>query len=242
MTMINKSRAAAVHFFPVFGFMFLNLLGGGLCSMITGDPILGTLLGDIIIIFAGVFWYKRMVIPFHDKITDMSVKTALFYTAVLIMVYMGSQVGSLWVGVMFPGTLETFHSNVQMNAPVYLLLTVFVAPVAEEVLFRGVCYTQMRKVFGPVFACLLSTVFFAVLHATPSQVYLSLMCGLLFCVVYELTGSILYSMSLHFMYNVLCIVVGSVPVSNLVLAFAIQVVTWAVVLSLYVKVIHRAHN
>lgn len=242
MTVIKKSKAAFVHFLPIFGFIFLNLLGGSLCSVITGDPILGTLLGDIIIIFAGGFWYRYMVVPFHDEMVDMSVKTALFYTAVLAIVYVGSQVGSLWVGVIFPGTLETFHSNVQMNISAYFLLTVFIAPVAEELLFRGACYTQMRKVFGPIPACLLSTALFAFLHSTPSQVYLSMMCGLLFCVVYELTGRILYSVALHFMYNVLCMIVGNVPVSNLALAFLIQIATWVVIFSLYVKVIHRAHH
>jgi membrane protease YdiL (CAAX protease family) len=55
-------------------------------------------------------------------------------------------------------------------------LAVLLAPVAEEVLFRLVCYDSLRQVVRPSTAALVSATAFALVHRVPEQV--PALCGL----------------------------------------------------------------
>lgn len=234
-TMLKRGRRALVTLLPIFAFLFLNMFGGHMCSVIMGDSISGTILGDFILIGTAGFWYKEMRVPFH-RTRDMSVKRGLYFVIILLFTWFASQAGSLWVSYILPGNVADRLSVIHQHWGAYLFLTICVAPIAEELMFRGVFYTQFRKLFNPTFACIISTAVFSFMHVTPANIYIAVVSGLLFCGAYELTDSLLYNVALHVMYNVLCVTIGVVPVSNLYIAFALQVVMWVCIVFLYQKI------
>jgi len=78
---------------------------------------------------------------------------------------------------------------------------VIVAPVTEEVLFRGYLYPASKRFIGRWAALLFTSLVFAVAHANAmALVPLILLAGLL-TVAYELTGSLWAPVAIHMLFN-----------------------------------------
>lgn len=235
---LKHPKRVAMTLLPVVVFFVLNLLGGYICAYILDDSITGTIMGDVILLVTGGFWYYYMRIPFR-AVHDIGRKQTLLFTLLLLFTWYSSQMGAMFIGAIFPNTLDEFHEGIQVNLTAYMILTVLVAPAAEELMFRGVFYTQMRKLFGPAAACFVSTLIFALMHSTPSQLYLAFICGILFCTIYELTSSMIYSVILHTVYNLLCVFVGTVVPKSFWYLVLMQVLMIVVIVYLFISVIRK---
>lgn len=100
-----------------------------------------------------------------------------------------------------------------MNAPAWLTLisiSVF-APFFEEWLCRGIVLRGMLKKFGPAWAIILSSLFFAIIHMNIWQGIPAFLIGLVFGYVYYKTGSLKLTMLMHFTNNTLAYVLGQIP-------------------------------
>jgi membrane protease YdiL (CAAX protease family) len=84
------------------------------------------------------------------------------------------------------------------------VVAVAMAPLFEEILFRGFLYTTLRKYLGPALAMLGSAAIFAALHPL-FGFYQILVLGLVFAYVYERTGNLFVPMVLHMIHNGLVI-------------------------------------
>ena len=82
-----------------------------------------------------------------------------------------------------------------------LLLGAVVAPLAEEVFFRGFVYPGLRRQWGVVWGIVISSALFAVVHAIPGVVPAIFAMGLILAALYELTGSLWPSIALHAIIN-----------------------------------------
>lgn len=82
-----------------------------------------------------------------------------------------------------------------------LVMAVVVAPVAEEIIFRGFLYPAAKKYAGAFISAVATSLLFAGLHGhLPS---LPALCTLAICLVlaYEKTGSLLVPMIMHAVFN-----------------------------------------
>jgi membrane protease YdiL (CAAX protease family) len=78
---------------------------------------------------------------------------------------------------------------------------VIVAPVAEEIIFRGYFYGVIRRFGGRIPAILTSSLLFAAIHVhLPSMLGLGLLAVIL-CLLYERTGSLWATMTMHAAFN-----------------------------------------
>ena len=95
--------------------------------------------------------------------------------------------------------------NVFIN---FLTVSVF-APFFEEWLCRGmVLRGLLSKKIKPVWAILISAVFFGVIHLNPWQAVPAILLGLLFGYVYYKTGSLKLTMLMHFANNTFVLVLS----------------------------------
>ncbi|MDY6906333.1 MAG: CPBP family intramembrane glutamic endopeptidase [Thermodesulfobacteriota bacterium] len=98
-----------------------------------------------------------------------------------------------------------------MEVGLYYLTGVVIAPIAEEVLFRGVIYGFFRQ-FGIVTAIVLTTVIFAALHLTTTTVpVIQAVGGVLFCIAYEKEKNLMAPIVIHMMGNGAILAAGLVP-------------------------------
>lgn len=75
------------------------------------------------------------------------------------------------------------------------------APVAEELVFRGLIFRVARDRWGPGRAALLSGLFFGVAHWQPWSLFGLVALGILLAGLYHLTGSLLAPIAAHATHN-----------------------------------------
>lgn len=99
------------------------------------------------------------------------------------------------------------EGNIWIN---FLSVSIF-APIFEEWLCRGmVLRGLLGKGMKPLWAVILSAVFFAVIHANPWQAIPAFMIGCLFGYVYYRTGSLKLTMLMHFTNNTFSLIISNV--------------------------------
>lgn len=81
------------------------------------------------------------------------------------------------------------------------LLAGFVAPFAEELLFRGVLYRWIRDRWGYIPALLLSSLLFGIAHVDPLVAVTAFVAGLVLAWSYERSGSLWTPVLVHVVYN-----------------------------------------
>lgn len=100
--------------------------------------------------------------------------------------------------------IQIFESapTVAQRIPI-ILLAVVIAPVAEELAFRGYLYGVIKRYFGAIPALVLSGILFALVHQNLPSFFPLLVLASVFALAYELSGSLLVPMTMHALFNAL---------------------------------------
>lgn len=129
--------------------------------------------------------------------------------------------------VPFPeGWTQSYSERVELVrlAPAWMLYlsSVVVAPLAEELVFRGLVYRSLKGGMPRLLAAALSSLLFAVLHGTIVWMLYTFLLGVLLCVLYERTRSLLACIACHVAFNIM----GQIPLVG-VLPDAVTVAVFA---------------
>ena len=107
----------------------------------------------------------------------------------------------------------------QTQAPVKLVylgvLTMVMGPVVEEIVFRGVAYSALRKRLGVVGAAGGSALIFALAHGNAAQTLPIFGMGMVLALLYEHTGNLIAPMAFHAVNNTLAFVLTMFVVSTM---------------------------
>lgn len=74
-------------------------------------------------------------------------------------------------------------------------------PLAEELLFRGIIFAELRRAFKPAVAILLNALIFAVFHMNLPQAGYVFVAGIVFAAAYYWSESLWLPIVLHMVYN-----------------------------------------
>lgn len=125
---------------------------------------------------------------------------------IIILLWISTQIMALCISQNVDVTgMEAYSEAVSSDIGLYLVLAIFVAPLAEEFLFRGFMMQTWKRCTGPLVAGLLSAALFAVIHGTLLHLPVAFLMGLFNAMLYELTGQIDYSVISHVLYNFLSV-------------------------------------
>ncbi len=94
-------------------------------------------------------------------------------------------------------------------APLLLLSGAIVAPIAEEVVFRGYLYKAFRDQFKPIYAVGLNAALFSLLHFELRAVLWLFILGVALAYVYEKTGNLVAPITLHMLNNTVAFLFSS---------------------------------
>ena len=92
-----------------------------------------------------------------------------------------------------------------------LIATVIVAPIVEEIVFRGLILSRLNKVINTVLALILSSSIFATLHGHILWIAYTFVLGILFGIVAIKMNSILPSIIFHMSFNLAGMFVDMIP-------------------------------
>ncbi|WP_407463373.1 CPBP family intramembrane glutamic endopeptidase [Methanobrevibacter sp.] len=128
------------------------------------------------------------------------------------------------------GLVFTVHAPSFLNAagpgftdPLTLFLgfivAVFIAPIAEELLFRGVIFNRLKIRKGAPFAIVVSSIIFGSLHFYGGAPFLHVITattfGMLMCVFYMKYDNILMNIAVHFLGNLLVYINDYTPLLSI---------------------------
>ncbi len=103
---------------------------------------------------------------------------------------------------MVQDTVDLFQKTKDMDVLVLMAITaVIVAPICEEVVFRGYIYPALKRFSGPWVGALVTALFFSVAHGSLAALLPLFIFGLVLVFLYEWTGSIWAPIAAHLLFN-----------------------------------------
>jgi membrane protease YdiL (CAAX protease family) len=168
-----------------------------------------TLVQDVIFVGTAVFFASMTMRP---RAWHFGLRRARFWPAVgwaALGWFSYFAVSAVYVALVDPevdqGITEALGADEgTLGLIVAGIMVVAVAPVAEEVFFRGFFYGALRSRFSVLPAAAINGALFGVIHYSPDAVAalppLAVL-GFVFCLVYEKTGSLFPVIALHAINN-----------------------------------------
>ncbi len=100
-----------------------------------------------------------------------------------------------------PNTMEDFLEEM-MKHPLGIFATVIMAPLMEELLFRGAIQGHLMRIWkNPLWAIVMSSLLFGVVHGNPAQIPFAFSVGLVLGWMYYVSGSLVPCFFMHFVNN-----------------------------------------
>jgi len=192
---------------------------GAFLSAGGGDPTnnsafnqIATVIQDVVFIGAAILFAARTGRP---KAWQFGIRRSRFWPSVG---WAAAGIGAFWVFAIVysvivrpkgeQDTLDSLGTNDSHLALVCAaVLVIVIAPVAEEFFFRGFFYRALRSRFSVAPAAIIDGVLFGAIHfqgaSTLEILPVLAALGIMFCLVYERTGSLFTTIALHSLNNLI---------------------------------------
>ena len=95
------------------------------------------------------------------------------------------------------------NTTTGLEAVGYYIGVGILIPVIEEIIFRGIIMGEFRSTMKPDIAVFLAAFVFGIMHMQPIQIVYAFVCGLILGYVYLYSGSLLMSIGIHILFNLL---------------------------------------
>ncbi len=147
----------------------------------------------------------------HMHWRSLGLAVLMFAVITLISVNLVSAATVNWLKDIWPElepqeTVKAFQESGSITFKILVIIAaVVIAPLAEEILFRGFVYGVLKRYTDAPFAALSSSLMFAVIHMHVGSLLPLWMLAVLFCLAYEITGCLLVPMLLHAIFNAMSI-------------------------------------
>ncbi len=117
---------------------------------------------------------------------------------------------------------------------IQLLTAGIVAPIVEELIFRGLVYRRTKKMTGTIAAAILSAALFGVFHGNWVQAPYAFIIGIMAVFVYEKFKSIVAPIMLHMSANILSVLIMTLASSDTPTVDSLNIDTLSYVSSLII--------
>lgn len=165
-------------------------------------------MGVMYLIGFPVFWLLTRRIPVTEQISGQKWsfwKLAGTFLICLSIVYIGNMIGqflmflvSRIIGRPMYNAIEDLVN--QLNPWLVLLITVIIAPVVEEIMFRKILIDRIIH-YGQGVAVVASGVLFGLVHGNFYQFFYACALGMIFAYIYVKTGRLRYTILFHLLIN-----------------------------------------
>ena len=212
----------------VFAGFFLATMAATLARAKDGDGLRGDI--DVVLqsallfvaftagILAFLHYARRRRIGELFGLTRLSMPVALAFAAGLVLAALPLASGAnllamrLLEGPVTPQPLVELFSQVagkgdRLAIAKIVFAGVIVAPICEELLFRGFFYGVWKRYLGPLGAGFLSCLLFAAFHTSLAAFAGLFVLAVCFNLAYERTGSLLVPIGMHALFNLLNLLV-----------------------------------
>lgn len=106
--------------------------------------------------------------------------------------------------------VESYNSTESGNTIIAIVVTVLMAPIVEEIIFRGLIYTRLKSGMPIMAAAILSSLIFGLMHGNLIWGSYAFVLGMLLVWVFEKFKSLAANILVHFAFNVVGVLMGFV--------------------------------
>ncbi len=159
---------------------------------------------------------KRKIKGLHKKYENVDTIKYLLIVPVGLFVMLSANIFvSLLTAFMPKAMTDTYNATEKIiydsSFTVQLLAAAIVAPIIEELIFRGIIFNRMKNVFMYPMAIIFSSFIFGVYHGNFVQAPYAFIIGIIACLLYDryrnITAPILFHMSANFFSLLLTVLV-----------------------------------
>ena len=175
--------------------------------------------------------------------SKMSLKTIFLIVLVNVFFSYGMLYLSIFAANYIPGFKSLFISSSFITANSLagagaIFSTVFISPICEELLFRGIFLNRLRLFVPTSFAIAITSILFGALHSYGSVIS-AIVFGVCMCIIYLKTNNILTCIFAHFINNLLAEILVHIDSGNLIFTNNIFIVLFSIlaIVSFYLIVI-----
>lgn len=183
-------------------FLFLSLQldlinSAGSSLLLIAPQLLMLIPIALVFLWRKVSWQEIGFFPF--KWADVAIGIGL-----LIFVYFLTIINNLIMTLLGIITqAETIFEVLEQidSLAVFAIATTVIAPIFEEIFFRGFLFKGFRQKYGWKIALILSALIFSLFHGQVATLLPTFLLGALFAYMHQRTGSIIPSIIMHFLVN-----------------------------------------
>lgn len=188
-------------------------------------PIFMTCILDFIVVVLGFIYRKKLDLYFTKSKMEAFDKS--LFIIIFAAVFLFGQFAGLWLYDNFPSlTYATYKADMASEIFSSVLLSLFLAPAAEEILIRGVVFQGWCRSTNPWIALILQALLFSVMHGTSVHLIPTFMFAIFEGVLYVHSKNLCYCVGTHILYNCLAFNIGGFSV----FAYLEEPYMWAPVL------------
>ena len=165
----------------------------------------------ICIIFYFIFRLNGTFSSFKQDLIDVFSKETLKNILIVVILNIFLSYGFLYlsdvilnalpdIGSLIDFQMSSAYLNNSLVAVGSFIATVFISPVSEELIFRGVLLNRLKTIVPTLFSILISSLLFASLH-TYGSIIAAFIFGICMAILYLKTDNILVPIFAHFLNN-----------------------------------------
>lgn len=144
---------------------------------------------------------------------------------------------------LMPSVAEEYMNNLSAIleiTPRMLLQVCLIAPIIEELFFRGLIFSLMSKLLPFIFANVVQAIVFGIYHGNVVQVVYAFILGMFIGYILFITGSIVYTIVLHMSINLTGMFIDRiVPMDEALIVRMVIMTISFVIIYLLVKNIYK---
>lgn len=177
--------------------VFANIIGG--------DIMISTIIAQVLVYAVTIpiaIWLlrkrgmKKPILSFSFRSTD---PLTIIWGFLLIFI-MGVVIEPL-IDIFPAEYLNEVNKIITESGGIGMLMVVVMAPVLEEILFRGLIQNSASREYGPVRGILIASAIFGIIHLVPQQVINAFFCGIILGYIYYRTKSLIPVIAIHLLNN-----------------------------------------
>ncbi|MBW9146181.1 CPBP family intramembrane metalloprotease [Clostridium sp. CM027] len=187
----------------------LNLFSGRFEKVV---PYIIFVFGVLVKLYVIIILFKWLSNKANDQKPKQQLNWMDFaYAALMIIAFrlLFDNSVTLWVSkISMPNFIKQSFEELPSSPIISIFSDIVVAPIYEEIVFRGILLKGMTKKINPTIALVASALLFALVHMNIPKGINAFFLGLVVGVIYLRTGSIYLSIFAHLVNNILAILVS----------------------------------
>lgn len=167
----------------------------------------------IIIIFYFIFKLRDEIPSVGEEISQVFKPDLIREIFFVVILNIFLSYGMLYLSDYILGVVPSFNLMFNSFLTTSLIATVFISPISEELIFRGVFLNRLQLIVPTVFAVLISSLLFASLHSFGS-IFSAFIFAVSISILYLKTDNIFVPLFAHFLNNLIAEILVTADSNN----------------------------